>query len=169
MQGTIRRATIKDASAVHAVLLSGRDDIPLAANFADDAHKQWVRDQCRQHNVWLCEYADALAGVMVMAVDEIFYLVTAPAYRKRGVAQALVEDATARVWKRYREPARGRAREANRPVVQLLEKLGFKADYDRVTQPGWVVYAAMAPRLAERGRPRRTPTRPGRPRQHDKI
>jgi hypothetical protein len=56
----------------------------LAANFADDAHKKWVRDQCRQRNVWLCECAGELAGVMVMAVDEIFYLITAPAHRKSG-------------------------------------------------------------------------------------
>jgi GNAT superfamily N-acetyltransferase len=155
MQRIIRRATVEDAPAAHAVLLTGRDDIPLAANFADDAHRKWVRDQCRQRNVWLCECAGELAGVMVMAVEEIFYLVTAPAHRKSGVAEALVEDAKARVWKKYREPARGRAREANRPVVQLLEKLGFKADYDRVTQPGWVVYAATRP-LA--GRVKRAPT-----------
>ena len=151
MHGIIRRAMVNDAPAVHAVLLTGQDDIPLAANFVDDAHKKWVRDQCRQRNVWLCECAGEPAGVMVMAVNEIFYLVTAPAHRKSGIARALVEDAKTRLWKKYHEPARGLAREANRPVVQLLEKLGFKADYDRVTQPGWVVYTAMPPRRPFRG------------------
>jgi hypothetical protein len=51
----IRRAKVEDADTAHAVLLTGRDDIPLATNFADDVHKKWVRDQCRQRNVWLME------------------------------------------------------------------------------------------------------------------
>ena len=139
----IRQAKVKDADIVHAVLLSARDDIPLAANFADDAHKKWVRDECRRRNGWVFELDGAVAGVTIMAVDEIFYLVTAPGYRKRGIARALVEDAKARVWKKYRVPARGRARQANRPVVQLLEKLGFIEDHDRVIATlGWMHYRA---------------------------
>lgn len=119
----IRRAVVKDANAVHAVLLTACDDIPLASNFADDAHKTWIFER------------DAdVAGVMVMAVDEIFYLATAPAHRKEGVAEAFVKDAKARVWKKHREPARGRVRPENLPVVRLLEKLGFVADHDMLTQ-----------------------------------
>jgi GNAT superfamily N-acetyltransferase len=114
----IRRAKVEDAKAVHAVLLTARDDIPL--NFADDKHKRWVRDECRQRRVWILECEGAPAGVMVMAVDEIFYLVTTPTHRRAGVAQALIEDAKARVWKKYREPAYGRVRLENLPIVRLL-------------------------------------------------
>ena len=139
----IRRAKVSDAAAVHAVLLAARDEIPLTPNFADDAYKKWVRDECRRRNGWVFELDGVIAGVTIMDVDEIFYLVTAPGYRKRGVAQALVEDAKVRVWKKYRVPTRGRARQANRPVVQLLEKLGFVEDHDRVVvKPGWMHYRA---------------------------
>ena len=55
-----------------------------------------------------------------MAVDEIFYLVTTPTHRRAGVAQALIEDAKARVWKKYREPAYGQVRLENLPIVRLL-------------------------------------------------
>jgi GNAT superfamily N-acetyltransferase len=141
----IRRAMVKDAAAVHAVLLTARDDIPLASNFADDAHKTWVRHECRHRRVWIFERDADVAGVMVMAVDEIFYLATAPVHRKAGVAQALVKDAKARVWKKYREPAQGRVRLENLPVVRLLEKLGFVVDHDMLTQAGWVCYRAKPP------------------------
>lgn len=138
----IRRAKVQDAEAVHAVLLTARDDIPLSPNFADDKYKKWVRDECRRRSAWILERDGTVAGVMVMAVDEIFYLVTLPAHRKTGVAQALVEDAKARVSKRYRVPARARVRLGNLPVVRLLEKLDFVVDYDMVTRPGWVCYRA---------------------------
>lgn len=141
----IRRAKVGDAEAVHAVLLTARNDIPLASNFADERHKKWVRDECRHRRVWMLERDGVLAGVMVMSVDEIFYLVTVAAHRKTGVAQALGEDAKSRVWKKYREPARGRARLENLPVVRLLEKLDFFADHNSVTQPGWICYRAKPP------------------------
>ena len=107
----IRRAKVSDAAAVHAVLLAARDEIPLTPNFADDVYKKWVRDECRRRNGWVFELDGVIAGVTIMAVDEIFYLVTVPGYRKRGVAQALVEDAKVRVWKKISRPC-ARASEA---------------------------------------------------------
>ena len=141
----IRRARVRDAEIVHAVLLAAREEIPLAPNFADDAHKNWVRDECRYRRVWIFQRNEQAAGVMVMSVLEIFYLVTSPVHRKCGVAQALVEDAKARVWKRYRATAQGRVRLENLPVVRLLEKLDFVVDHDMVTSPGWVFYRAKPP------------------------
>jgi GNAT superfamily N-acetyltransferase len=139
----IRRAKVKDAEAVHAVLLAAREEIPLTRNFADDAYKKWVRDKCRDRRVWIFERDGEAAGVVVMSVREIFYLTTFPAHRNCGVAQALVEDAKARVWKRYRTTARGRPE--NLPVVRLLEKLDFVVDRNMVASPGWVFYTAKPP------------------------
>jgi ribosomal protein S18 acetylase RimI-like enzyme len=151
----IRRAKVGDAETVHAVLLAAREEIPLARNFADDAYKKWVRDKCRDRRVWVFERNGEAAGVMVMSVREIFYLTTSPGHRKCGVAQALVEDAKARVWKRYQTTARGRVRPENLPVVRLLEKLDFLVDHDMVTSPGWVWYSAKRPAriLPTRSRP----------------
>ncbi|MGO9419377.1 GNAT family N-acetyltransferase [Roseiarcus sp.] len=146
----IRRAKVKDAETVHAVLLAAREEIPLTRNFADDAYKNWVRDKCRDRRVWIFESDGEAAGVMVMSGSEIFYLVTSPTHRKCGVAQALVEDAQARVWKRNRTTARGRVRPENLSVVRLLEKLDFAVDHDMVTPPGWVWYTAKPPPLRRR-------------------
>ena len=89
MQRMIRRARVKDAPGVHAALLAARDDIPLTTNFADEAHQAWVREECRRQHVWLDECDGSVAGVMVMRVTEIFYLVTASEFRCRGVASEL--------------------------------------------------------------------------------
>ncbi|HXL70005.1 MAG TPA: GNAT family N-acetyltransferase [Rhizomicrobium sp.] len=64
--------------------------------------EKWVRDECRKKAVWLAEIKGQLAGVMVMDVAEIFYLVTTPGYRRRGVARALIRHAIAMIFKRYR-------------------------------------------------------------------
>jgi ribosomal protein S18 acetylase RimI-like enzyme len=166
----IRRAKLKDADAVHAVLLTARDEIPLAPNFADDAHKTWVRNECRERRVWVFERDMQLAAVMVMAImplEEIFYLATVPTYRKQGVAEALVRDALARLWKKYRVTARARTRSANVRVVHLLEKLGFVIDDDMHTQPGWVGYRAQRlPQISATRTTRRTTTPSNRPRQN---
>jgi N-acetylglutamate synthase-like GNAT family acetyltransferase len=147
----IRRAKVKDAEAVHAVLRTARGEIPLSRDFAGDAYKKWVRNECRYRRVWIFERDGEIAGFVVMSACEIFYLVTCPGQRKRGVAQALVEDAKARVWKKYRATALGRVGLENVPVVRLLEKLDFVVDHDMVTSPGWVVYRAKPP--TQRRRP----------------
>lgn len=139
---TIRRAKVEDAKIAHKLLLLGRDDIPLTANFEREAYVGWVRDQCRKRNVWMLEHTGVPAGIMVMHLDEIFYLVTAPSHRKAGVAQSLVEDAKVRVWKKFRSPVCARVKIENTPVVRLLEKLGFVEDHIRDTQPGWTLYSA---------------------------
>ena len=141
----IRRAKVKDAKAVHAVLWAAHEEIPLSPDFVDDAYKKWVRDECRDRRIWIFECDGETAGVTVMSVCEIFYLVTSPGHRKRGIARALVEDAKARVWKKYRATALGRVRLENLPVVRLLEKLDFVVDHDMITRPGWVVYRARPP------------------------
>jgi ribosomal protein S18 acetylase RimI-like enzyme len=134
----IKRARVKDAPAVHALLLAARDDIPLASNFADQAHQDWVRQQCRAQYVWLDEWR----GVMVMRVTEIFYLVTASEFRGRGVASNLIDHAIADVRRRYRVGVTARAREQNIPMVRLLLKKGFYRHPVLVAaNPDWTVFA----------------------------
>jgi hypothetical protein len=38
----IRLARVAEARSFHAALLTGSADIPLAKNFADEAHQDWV-------------------------------------------------------------------------------------------------------------------------------
>lgn len=104
---------MNDSAAVHLVLLGARDAIPLAANFADDAHKAWVRAECRKQRVWIDEREVLIAGVLVMRAAEIFYLVTAPEFRGRGVGTGLVEHAVAYIGRRYSCGVTARVREAN--------------------------------------------------------
>lgn len=89
----IRQARVRDSIAVHAVLLTAKDEIPLAGNFADQAHQKWVRDQCRKRSVWIDEREGAAAGVLVLHVREMFHLVTDPAFRGQGVASGLIDHA----------------------------------------------------------------------------
>jgi ribosomal protein S18 acetylase RimI-like enzyme len=98
---TIRRALVADAPTAHAVLLSAKEAIPLADNFADDRHKECVRERCGKKKVWLAEMGGEVAGVMVIAVDEIFYLVTAPTHLRKGVARALLRRAVQIIQRRY--------------------------------------------------------------------
>lgn len=138
----IRYARVRDAAAVHAVLLTAKDDIPLAANFADQAHQNWVRDECKNRRVWIDERAGEVSGVLVMRVAEMFYLVTAPSFRNRVVGDGLIDHAIEMVKHRYSCGVTARVREENRQIVSLLRKKRFYVHPVLVaSQPGWVVYA----------------------------
>jgi ribosomal protein S18 acetylase RimI-like enzyme len=80
--------------------------------------------------VWLDEPDGSLAGVMVMSVTEIFYLVTASEFRRRGVASDLIDHAISNVRRRYRVGVTARAREENTPIVRLLLKKGLLSASD---------------------------------------
>jgi ribosomal protein S18 acetylase RimI-like enzyme len=138
----IRRAKVADAAAVHALLLSAKDEIPLPDSFDDDAHKAWVRDRCRDNRVRMLEHEGQIAGAAVLEGDEIAFLVTAPEHRHKGFAEALVEDATARVRRRHRKAVHLRVRLDNAPMIGLLEKLRFVPDEDQPLRPGWTSYRA---------------------------
>src|SRR5665213_1646415 len=137
----IRRALVADADAVHAVLLAAKDEIPLTCNFETDKYRAWVRDQCKKREVWLATIDDKVAGVMVMRVYEIFYLVTAPDFQRAGVGRALVRHAIGSILKRY--PGGGviaKARPENSPIIALLTGEGFRPHQILTAQPGWPVY-----------------------------
>jgi ribosomal protein S18 acetylase RimI-like enzyme len=123
----IRLAKVEDATTVHALMLAARESIPLADNFADDAHKQWVRERCKKRECWIDERDDTIAGIMVLTVTEIAYLVTDATWFRNGIASGLVDHAVTVVRRRFRRETgvTVRAREDNTPIINLLEKKGF--------------------------------------------
>ncbi|MFZ3006042.1 MAG: GNAT family N-acetyltransferase [Phenylobacterium sp.] len=138
----IRLARVADAIAVHDVLLAARDEIPLAENFEDDAHLFWVRNECRRKRVRLAEQDGAIAGVLVMRANEIFYLAIAPAFRRQGVGRALLQAALAYVQRRRWRGATARVRPDNVPIVKLLTEFGFAPHRVLAAlRPGWAVYS----------------------------
>lgn len=138
----IRRATVKDAEAVHALLWAAKDEIPLRDHFNNDNYRAWVRDQCRDRNVWVMEHEGQLAGALIIWVDQIRYLVTDAAHRRARVAHALIEHAKKYARKKYRSGVWAQVRPDNQPVVRLLEKMNFVRDFDRAVQAGWVCYCS---------------------------
>lgn len=137
----IRRARVHDADAVHAVLLSGKNDIPLTEKFDSQPYREWVRGECRRQSVWIAERNGAIAGVMVMAVAEIFYLVTAPTHRRCGVAQKLIRHAVIEIERRYERGVTAKVREANFPIIEVLRSEGFTPHPILTAEPGWNVYS----------------------------
>jgi ribosomal protein S18 acetylase RimI-like enzyme len=142
----IRRAIVKDAAAVHALLWSARNEIPLTDQFNNEEYRTWVRDECKRQNVWIMEKSGQVAGVMVMKVDEIFYLVTDPVRRRSRVGECLILHAMACVQRKYGSPVFAKVRPDNFPIVELLTKLQFVLDPDRVTQAGWTCYSSARSR-----------------------
>jgi GNAT superfamily N-acetyltransferase len=135
----IRRALVADALAVHGVLLAAKDEIPLT-NFDTDKYRQWVRDRCRKKEVWIANMGGALAGVMVLAVNEIYYLATLHAFRKRGVGRALVHHAIERVEHRYRGGVKAKVKDGNAVMLAFLKNEGFSPHPHLIALPGWTVY-----------------------------
>jgi len=133
---------VKDAEAIHALLWTAKDDIPLKDHFSNDIYRGWVREQCRKRNFWIVERDDQLAGAMMMQVDEIRYLVTAAAHRKARFAQALIEHAKEQVRKKYRSGVWAQVKPSNMPIIRLLEKLNFVRDPDRVAPGDWICYCS---------------------------
>jgi ribosomal protein S18 acetylase RimI-like enzyme len=146
----IRRAKVADANAVHTVMLTGQDAIPLAKNFADAEHQDWVREQCRDRRVWVFQRDTVVIGVSVIGCfndpAEISYIVTLPKFQRIGVASALLDDAKDRIWRRWKKTAIGKVKEGNVAIIQLLEKHGFVVDHDLYVRPGWIMYRAQPPK-----------------------
>ena len=76
-----------------------------------------------------------------MSEYEIFYLVTAPGFRRVGVGRALIRHAISHILKRY--PDGGviaKARLGNSRIIELLTTEGFRPHKILTSQPGWQVY-----------------------------
>ena len=130
-----------EADQIHGVLLAAQKDIPLTDAFDTQPYRDWVRGEIRKRRVWIAVAGGALAGVVVMDVNEIFYLVTAEGFRRRGVGQALVRHVVADTLGRYRSGGvTAKVRKDNQPIIELLTREGFHPHPIPNARPGWQVY-----------------------------
>ncbi|HEY8094900.1 MAG TPA: GNAT family N-acetyltransferase [Methylobacter sp.] len=116
----LRFARVREAAAIHALLWTARDDIPLRDTFILPDRIEWVRKECRRRQFWVIEIDGEIAGVMRLDANEVFYLVTADAYRRRGVAAMLITYA-----KKRRPTLTAKTKATNRRTAALLDKEGF--------------------------------------------
>ena len=117
-----RFAHVREAAAVHAVLWAARDDIPITATgFNSERYLEWVRNECRQKLFWVIEIDRTIAGVMLLHDNDIFYLVTAKPYRRRGVATALLSFA-----KNRHRFLTAKTKPDNNRMIYLLQREGFQ-------------------------------------------
>jgi GNAT superfamily N-acetyltransferase len=121
----LRRARTADAAAIHALLWSAKDDIPLTDNFHTDPYRKWVEDRCAEEVVWVVLQKATVTGTMVMQGNEIFYLVVSSAHRRKGVARILLSKAKA-LYKNH--GLRARIVPTNIPVAKLFAAEGFRCD-----------------------------------------
>ena len=126
----IRRALVRDAAQVHAVMLAAKDDIPLRCPFEREEYKTTVRHYCRSGAAWVAEIGGKLAGVVVLDGTELFYLVTEAAFRRKGVGRALVRRAEKITKRRHGSGMTAEVWENNQPIAKLLLNEGFRLDPD---------------------------------------
>ena len=118
----VRCARVSDAAAVHAILKAARRDIPLTAvDFDSERYLDWAREECRQGRFWVADIKGKLAGVMLLLADEVFYLVTAEEYQRRGIATALLAYA-----KKTHQLLTTKTKPSNHRTLALLEREGFR-------------------------------------------
>lgn len=138
---TIRRAFVREADAVYAVFLTAKDTISFFPEIDREKYRQWVRELCRQREVWIAEIAGEAVGIMVIKIAEISFLIILPEYQRRGIGRSLVRHAVRLVWLRFGTGTSMRASVTNGPIVVLLESEGFKRQNDNSgTEPGRSFY-----------------------------
>jgi GNAT superfamily N-acetyltransferase len=131
MPPILRFARVCEAAAIHALLWTARNDIPLRDTFILADRIEWVRNECRRKRFWVIEIDGEIAGAMRLDANEIFYLVTADAYRRRGVAAMLIAYAK----KRYRSLT-AKTQAANERTQTLLRREGFR--FSSEDHMGWL-------------------------------
>lgn len=137
---TIRCALPADAAKVQATLLIAKGEVPLKPVFVSGDHRAWVEEQCRRRQVWLAEFGGHLVGVLVMRVSEVFFLMTLPACRRRGVGRCLIRHAVGMVARQYHCGVTARTK-PNSPMLALLAAEGFAPHPALAAPPGWLVYS----------------------------
>jgi N-acetylglutamate synthase-like GNAT family acetyltransferase len=91
----LRRAQEVEAAAIHALLWSAKDVIPLVEAFHTEPYRKWVEERCKEKLVWVVVKHATIIGAMVMQGNELFYLVVSPEHRRKSVARMLVKKAKA--------------------------------------------------------------------------
>jgi ribosomal protein S18 acetylase RimI-like enzyme len=72
-------------------------------------------------------------GALHVLINELHYLVTAPNFRRQGIARALLATS--------KRPGRwAKVMPSNQAVIRLLETEGFVYDPDRLTAGCWIAY-----------------------------
>ena len=132
-----RFARVKEAQTVFDILTSCRFEIPLPESFC----MQQVSNGCKLKQYWVVESDQAIAGVMRLIANDIFFLAVSPEYRKRGIARSLIAYAKKR-W----QSLTAKTRNENAPTIALLESEGFERDYSAlVLNSEWISYAWVRP------------------------
>jgi GNAT superfamily N-acetyltransferase len=139
----LRRAREVEAAAIHALLWSAKDVIPLVEAFHTEPYRKWVEERCKEKLVWVVVKQATIIGAMVMQGNEVFYLVVSPQHRRKGVARTLVEKAKAVCKERG---VTARVAPTNIPATRLLTADGFRCDGTVPGQPGsimesWIGYS----------------------------
>lgn len=132
---TTTLARVRDAEAIHALLWSVREDIPLGGAFNSPDRVDWVRDRCRERSVSIVMVGGRVAGAMVMMADEVFYLAVATDFRRRGIARELLSYA-----KRRMPMLIAKTKAQNERTQALLVSEAFVRDLDLHAQAGWFAY-----------------------------
>ncbi len=117
-----------DAPEIHALLLSGRETIPLVPEFAEPRYVEWVRGECRAKRFIVVRQGSAIAGAMCLKVNDVFYIAVGAEHRRRGIARALLNFAKDRCRRRRWETLTGKVHESNAPSRAMLESEGFEPD-----------------------------------------
>jgi GNAT superfamily N-acetyltransferase len=139
----IRRAREIEASDVHALLWSAKDDIPLVEAFQTDRYREWIADHCKNKLVWIVAHKSEIIGAMVMQANEIFYLVVSTGHRRKGAGRMFVKKAKTLYKKRG---VKAKVAAGNIPVARLLAAEGFRCDGVIPGTPGsitesWIGYS----------------------------
>jgi GNAT superfamily N-acetyltransferase len=139
----LRRALKADAAVVHALLWTAKAEIPLTGGFPSC---EWVEYYCKQRAVWVVQRGGEIAGVMVMQVNEIRYVVVSNNHRRKGIGRELIARAKKLCINHRWDTLTARARRTNTPILQLLSAEGFQLDpILQGNAPGWDVYSWVRP------------------------
>lgn len=113
---------------------AGPEDVPVIAALEEECFSEpWPEDmigRLREHFTVALE-EETVAGYLVLStvLDEgnIDNVAVSPAYRRRGIADALVENAVARGRESGLAVLMLEVRASNIPAIRLYEKHGFEA------------------------------------------
>ena len=82
-----------DAPAIQTLLSDCGPEIGMTTDFKGPDYLDQVKYWCRQRRIWVDDRAGKVAGAMVMAGNEIFYLAVSAQHRKEGVGRGLIKRA----------------------------------------------------------------------------
>ena len=79
-------ARVADAAAIHALLWSDREAIPLKDRFNTEETRDWIRQHCKMRRFWVVKREDVIVAAMLLKPAGIMYLITDARFRREGWA-----------------------------------------------------------------------------------